>query len=57
MRVLFLVVCLAVSGCVYLPRCEEFHYKSVVTKDEAKVRDVLAETAAPLGDNDIGYNP
>jgi len=49
---LFIVSC----GCVYLPRCEEIHYKSVVAQDEANVRDVLAETASPLG-GEIGYNP
>ena len=46
------------GGCVYLPRCTEVHYKSVVTKDEGTVRDVLAEAASPAGgDNSIGYNP
>jgi len=44
------------TGCVYLPRCTEVQYKSVVTKDDGKVRDILTETGSPLGgDNSLGY--
>ena len=51
------MVCLCLSGCAYLPRCESVHYKSVVVTDEGKVRDILAETASPFGNNDVGYQP